>query len=59
MPHDDMMYRRKKVSPSKAKAREILHHGEVMGHPLTEKQMGFMGARAGGAATKRRRRRAK
>lgn len=33
---------------SSGKAREILHHGEVKGHPLTDKQRRFMGARASG-----------
>lgn len=35
---------------SKAKAKEILKHGEVRGHKLTKKQKGFFGARAGGQA---------
>ena len=56
MPHDDMSYRRKR-GPSKAKAREILHHGEVRGHPLTEAQRGFMGARASGEPVRPRRKR--
>lgn len=34
------------VSPSKA--RDILSHGEVHGEPLTAKQKGFFGLRAGG-----------
>jgi hypothetical protein len=38
------------VSPSKAKT--ILRDDEVRGHPLTEKQRGFFGARAGGAPEK-------
>lgn len=38
---------------TKKKARKILRHGEVRGHPLTEKQKGFFGARAGGAPVKR------
>ena len=38
---------------SKAKAKEILHHGEVRGHKLSKKQRGFFGARAGGARKKR------
>ena len=41
------------AGPSKSKAREILHHGEVHGKPLTKAQRGFMGARAGGYAVKR------
>jgi hypothetical protein len=32
-----------------AKARQILKDDEVRGHPLTPKQKGFFGARAGGA----------
>lgn len=28
---------------SKKKAREILHHGEVHGHPLTDKQRRYFG----------------
>lgn len=28
---------------SRGKAREILHHGEVHGHPLTDKQRRFFG----------------
>jgi hypothetical protein len=34
------------VAPTKA--RQILHDKEVRGHPLTEKQRGFFGARASG-----------
>lgn len=33
---------------TRAKARLILHHGEVRGYPLTEPQRGFFGARASG-----------
>lgn len=40
---------------SKEKAKEILEHGEVMGHPLSKKQKGFFGARAGGAPVKSKR----
>lgn len=43
----------KKSSPTPAKARKILRHGKVHGKPLTPKQKGFMGARAGGAPVKR------
>lgn len=39
----------------KEKAKEILRHGEVRGHPLSEKQKGFFGARAGGAPLKSKR----
>lgn len=38
---------------TKEKAKEILHHGEVRGHPLSERQRGFFGARVGGAPVKR------
>ena len=34
------------------KAKEIMKHGEVHGKPLTKKQRGYMGARAGGAPMK-------
>ncbi len=37
---------------SDEKAREILRHGEVHGHPLTERQRKFFGAIAGGAKVK-------
>ena len=37
---------------SQEKAKEILGHGEVRGHALSEKQKGFFGARAGGAPIK-------
>lgn len=33
---------------TKEKAKEILHHGEVRGHELTEKQRKFFGARSKG-----------
>lgn len=49
------MAKHKKLT--KAKARKILRHGEVRGHPLTPKQKRFMGARAGGAPVKRKRKR--
>lgn len=39
------------------KAREILRHGSVRGHPLTEKQRRFFGARASGLPIKRKKRR--
>jgi hypothetical protein len=38
------------VAPTKAK--QILRDDEVRGKPLTEKQKGFFGARAGGAPEK-------
>ena len=42
-------------SPLKpAKAKEILSHGEVRGHKLSKAQKGFFGARAGGAAVRRK-----
>lgn len=40
---------------SKKKAAEILKHGSVRGHKLTKAQKGFMGARAGGAPIKKKR----
>lgn len=39
---------------SAGKAREILHHGEVHGKKLTEKQRKFMGARASGQPVKKK-----
>lgn len=39
---------------TQAKARKILRHGSVKGHPLTAKAKRFMGARAGGAAIKKK-----
>lgn len=38
---------------SRQKAKEILRHGKVRGYELTEKQIGFFGARAGGRPIKR------
>lgn len=38
--------------PSRAKAKEMLRHGEVHGKPLTGKQKGYFGAIAGGKARK-------
>ena len=43
------------ASPSPQKAREILRHGSVHGKTLTPKQKRFMGARAGGAPVKPKR----
>ena len=40
---------------SKAKAHEMLRHGEVRGKKLTQKQRGLFGAIASGKATKRTR----
>lgn len=51
--------RRRGKMPSKAKSKEILRHGKVRGRPLTQRQKGFFGARAGGAALRRRRGRRK
>ena len=31
-----------------AKAKKIVAHGKIRGKPLTKKQKGFFGARAGG-----------
>jgi hypothetical protein len=42
----------KPKSLSSEKAKKILSDGEVRGTPLTSKQRGFMGARAGGAPLK-------
>lgn len=39
---------------SREKARKILKHGEVGGKPLTKKQKGLFGARAGGAPVRRK-----
>jgi len=36
------------------KAKKILRHGEVHGKPLTKKQKGFFGARAGGQPVRRK-----
>ena len=38
---------------SKAKAKEILEHGEVRGHTLSKKQHGLFGAIAGGSPLKK------
>jgi len=43
----------KKKVLSRKKAKAILSHGEVGGKPLTQKQRGYMGARAGGAPVRR------
>ena len=50
----DRSRRIKMAKLTKEKSKEILRHGEVRGHPLTEKQKGFFGARAGGAPKKYR-----
>jgi hypothetical protein len=47
MPYPARASRGSKVGVEKAK--QILKDKEVRGHPLTEKQKGFFGARAGGA----------
>ena len=39
-------------SVAPAKAKQILKDDEVRGQPLTDKQKGFFGARAGGAPEK-------
>lgn len=41
------------MAVSKSKAKKILKHGKVHGKPLTKRQKGYMGARAGGAPMKR------
>jgi hypothetical protein len=38
--------------PRKSKAKKILRDGKVHGKPLSAKQKGLMGARAGGAPMK-------
>ena len=42
---------------STKKAKKIIKHGKVRGKPLTKKQKGFFGARAGGMKRKRTHRR--
>ena len=37
---------------TKAKAKKILRHGTVHGKPLTKRQRGFLGGRAGGKPRK-------
>ena len=44
---------------TKKKAKKILKHGKVRGKPLTKKQKGFFGARAGGAPVRRKKKRKK
>jgi hypothetical protein len=39
---------------SQHKAKKILKHGRAQGKPLTNRQRGFFGARAGGQPVKRR-----
>lgn len=46
------MAARKRAKVSKAKAREILHHGSVHGRKLTKKQRGMFGAIASGKRRK-------
>lgn len=43
----------KKKPITQKKARLILHEGKVRGHKLTEKQRGYMGAKASGYPAKR------
>jgi len=38
---------------TKGKAKEILKHGEVHGHPLTQRQKKLFGAVAGGQKSKK------
>lgn len=47
----NLMAKRKKLTKSKAK--EMLKHGEVHGHPLTEAQKGYFGLVAGGGKATR------
>jgi hypothetical protein len=44
------------MAVTRQKAKKILRHDEVRGKPLTRRQRGFFGARAGGQPVKRRRR---
>lgn len=46
---------RRKGLPSRAKAKEIMRHGEVHGQPLSTKQRGFFGVLAGGSKMRGRR----
>ena len=55
MPYDDLGSRRKRGSPSKAKAAEMLHN-PPRGKKLTDKQRGYFGAIASGSKRKRRKR---
>ena len=48
-----MHAKHKPAQVSMEKSKEILRHGEVHGKPLSTKQKGFFGARAGGAPVKR------
>lgn len=54
---EHMGSRRKRGLPSKAKAKEMMRHGEVRGKPLTGLQKGFMGLIAGGGIPTRLRKR--
>lgn len=60
MPHKSgygLGNRRKRQLPTKAKAGEMLEHGEVRGKPLTPGQKGLFGMiRGGGTPTRMRRR---
>ena len=54
MEHKDHLEgRRKRGLPSKAKAKTIMRHGEVKGHPLTMPQKGMLGVIAGGGTPTR------
>jgi hypothetical protein len=44
------------MAVTRQKAKKILRHGEARGKPLTRRQRGFFGARAGGQPVRRRRR---
>jgi hypothetical protein len=46
---------KKSRGPSKAKAKEMLKHGEVRGHALTKPQKGLFGLIAGGGKPTRKR----
>ncbi len=42
-----------KSLPTQGKAKEILHHGEVRGKPITTKQRGLMGIIVAGKVPKK------
>jgi hypothetical protein len=56
---DHLEGRRKRGLPSKAKAKTIMRHGEIKGHPLTVPQKGLMGMIAGGGTPTRLKKRKK
>lgn len=52
----DSVEGRRKRGPSRAKAKEMLRHGEVGGEPLTAGQKGLFGLIAGGGTPTRMKR---